>query len=149
MNFGQIQSLDTPGMPYLLPFVSLRSEVSSMSGRLPQQRHVGPQRPAAIEQQRPCCLPYFLLFWLCFGRKEGARALSRAAWSWSLEEYGVLEPFLEIVQPCRHRVEARCPPPSSSGPRNNPSAMCERKAMLVSLCLTVCGSMGVAMYIHM
>lgn len=63
---------------------SLRSEISSLSGWLPQQRNVGLQRPATIERQRPRCLPYSLLFWLCFGRKEGARALSRAAWSWDL-----------------------------------------------------------------
>lgn len=46
MNFGQIQSLGTPGMPYLLPFGLLRLEVSSLSGWLRQQRNVGPQRPA-------------------------------------------------------------------------------------------------------
>lgn len=53
------------------------------------------------------------------------------------------------VQLHRPRGAAPCPTPSSSGLRSNPSPMCERKAVLVSLCLTVCGSMSVAVYRHM
>lgn len=108
--------------------------------------NVGPQRPATIEQQRPCCLPYSLL------RKEGARALSRAAWSWSPEEYAMGGTGAILggrVQLHRPRGEALCPTPSSSGLRSNPFPMCERKAVLASLCLTVCESMGVAVYRHM
>lgn len=79
-------------------------------------------------------LPYSFFFWLCFGRKQGARALSRAAWSWGLEEYvmGILKPFLETESNCadagvRHPIPSSSGPiPSSSGPRSNPSATCEK-----------------------
>lgn len=61
-------------------------------------------------------------------------------------EYGAIAG--DRVRLCRPKGKAPCPTPSSSGPRSNPSPMCERKAVLVSLCLTVCGSMGVAVYIY-
>lgn len=119
VSFFQMRTLNRPspqappGTCYLLPSGSLRSEISPFRWRLPQQRKFAPQRPVTLGQQSPSCLPYPLLFCLCLGRKEGARAPSRAAWTWGPGEcmMGMLGPIALI----RVRCLASLHPVLSSG----------------------------------